>query len=137
MSSLIVELGKERPQVSIIDDDLQTFADRYARNDGFTVHCDEDHFYDLLEDVDGRICGLQLHVDEHHPLRTQSHQRPYLVSNPFPTIKFSRPAHWREKGLEALSDIVMVVSADNDPILGVSLDWLSGDDKAAIATLLR
>jgi hypothetical protein len=137
MTSLIVTLGKVKPQAVLIDEDIPSLADRYSRKDGTFIHFHEDIFFDLLEDQNGTICGLEIHVDEHHLFKSESVHRPYVICNPFPTIMFSQPTHSNGKGLEALGDVVLVLNFDHDPILCVSVDWLSEGDGEAVKTLLN
>jgi hypothetical protein len=117
--------------------------DRAVRGSGilYTPHIEKSEiplFYDWLEDDLAKICGVEIHLPDEHPLANALHRRPYVTFAPYPRIHFRDVPTCRERGIEAFGDIALLTGTDDAWLIAVGLEeWLAASDVSYIRSLVE
>ncbi len=94
-------------------------------------------FYDWLDDENGCIAGLELHLDDSHPLAQALRNRSYVTFNPYPQLWFGRNSCGAPRGLEAFGDIMIFAAGEDNWCVIVSSDWLNDEDREELKRLMK
>ncbi|UUO05149.1 hypothetical protein M4951_17390 [Blastopirellula sp. J2-11] len=94
-------------------------------------------FYDWLEDQQGAVCGLTIHVDAASPFAANLTSRPYVTFDPFMKLWFTNQQTGTERGLEAFGDIDLIGMENNEYAVLVSTFWLNDGDREYLQDAFR
>ncbi|EAQ77419.1 hypothetical protein DSM3645_04620 [Blastopirellula marina DSM 3645] len=94
-------------------------------------------FYDWLEDPQGAVCGLTIHVDAASPFAANLTSRPYVTFDPFLKLWFTNQQNGMERGLEAFGDIELLAMENNEYAVFVSTFWLKDGDREYLQQAFR
>lgn len=85
-------------------------------------------FYDWIEDLNGNVCGISLHIDRNHLFASGLKCRRYVSFDPYLTVWFTEQRNGTPRGLEAFGDIELLESTMGGQTVKVSTDWLEEED---------